>query len=70
MARGWPGQTTIVDWLGLIRGEYAEVPGLHPTKPQVQDLWGLDPWVCDALLKIVDVGFLSRNRDDASVRNR
>jgi hypothetical protein len=26
-------------------------PGLHLTKPQVQDLWALDPWVCDASVR-------------------
>jgi hypothetical protein len=65
-AIGLTGDTTIVDWLQLIRAEYAEVRGLHPTKPQIQALWALDPWVCDALLHaLVDVGFLRRTSDDA-----
>jgi hypothetical protein len=37
-AIGLTGDTTIVEWLQLIRAEYAEVPGLHLTKPQVQEL--------------------------------
>ena len=70
-AIGLTGDTTIADWLQLIRAEYAEVPGLHLTNPEAQDLWGLDSWVCDALLKaLVDVGFLRRTSDDAYVRDR
>jgi hypothetical protein len=35
------------------------------------ELWGLDPWVCDALLNaLVDAGFLRRTSDDAYVRRR
>lgn len=68
-AIGLTGDTTIVDWLRLIRAEYAEFPGLHLTKPQAHDLWRLDPWVCEALLDaFVDAGFLRRTRDDAYVR--
>ena len=50
-AVGLTGETTIADWLQVIRAEYAEVPGLHLTKAEVQDLWGLDAWVSDVLLK-------------------
>jgi hypothetical protein len=68
-AIGVTGVTTIAEWLQLICTEYAEVPGLHLTKPQVQDLCALDPWVCDALLNaLVDAGFLRRTGDDAYVR--
>ena len=70
-AIGLTGDTTIADWLQLIRAEYAEVPGLHLTQPQAQDLWALDPWVCDALLNaLVDAGFLRRTGDDVYVRDR
>jgi hypothetical protein len=70
-AIGLTGDTTIADWLQLIRGEYAEIPGLRLTKPQVQDLWALEPWVGDALLNaLVDAGFLRRTSDDAYVRDR
>jgi hypothetical protein len=70
-AIGLTGDTTIADWLQLIRAEYREVPGLRLTKPQVQDLWALDPWVSDALLiALVDAGFLRRTSDDAYVRDR
>ena len=68
---GVTGDTTIADWLQLFRSAYADAPGLHLTRPQVQDLWALDPWVCDALLNaLVDAGFLRRTSDGAYVRNR
>ena len=68
-AVGLVGDTTIADWLQLIRAEYAEVSGLHLTKPQAQELWALDPWVCDALLNaLVDAGFLRHTSDDAYER--
>jgi signal transduction histidine kinase len=68
-AVGLTGETTIADWLQVIRAEYTEVPGLHLTKAEVQDLWGLDAWVSDILLKaLVDAGFLRRTRGDAYVR--
>lgn len=63
------GETTIADWLQLIRAEYLESPGLHLTKPQVQRLWGLDPATCDALLaELVHVKFLKRTHRDAYAR--
>lgn len=40
----------VVSWLQLIQAEYRESPGLSLTKPQMQRLWGLDGWVCDALV--------------------
>jgi signal transduction histidine kinase len=68
-AVGLSGETTIADWLQLIRAEYAEVPGLHLTKAEAQDLWGFDAWVADILLKaLVDAGFLRLTPDDAYVR--
>ena len=70
-AIGLTGDTTIADWLQMIRAEYAEVTGLHLTKPQIQDLLAVDPWVCDALVNaLVDAGVLRRTRDDAYVRDR
>ena len=61
--------TTIADWLQLIRAEYLEIPGLRLTRLQVHRLWGLDASACDALLgALVDVGFLTRTRDERYVR--
>ena len=39
----------MTDWLQLIRAKYREIPGLHPTKPQVQKLWSLETTMCDAV---------------------
>ena len=52
-------ETSVTDWVQLIRAEYLEIPGLHLTQPQVKRLWGLDTLTCEALLKaLVDAGFL------------
>jgi hypothetical protein len=62
-------QTTVVDWIHLIRAEYLEIPGLHLTRNQVQRLWGLDDLTCDALLEaLVDVRFLRQTRTGAYVK--
>ena len=54
-------QSTIHDWLRLIRAEYLEMPGLRLTKPQVQRLWKLEPHMCDALLDaLVAAEFLKK----------
>jgi hypothetical protein len=62
-------QTTIADWIHLIRSEYLEIPGLHLTRNQVLRLWSLDAVMCDALLQaLVDVRFLRRTHTGAYVR--
>lgn len=62
-------QTSMADWLQLVRAEYLEIPGLHITKHQVQRLWGLDPVMCDVLLgALLDVKFLRRTPSGAFVR--
>ncbi len=61
--------TSILDWLRLMRGEYAESPGLHLTKKQVQRLWGLDGTTCEALLvALTDGGFLKCTRGGKYIR--
>lgn len=37
-------------WLRLIEAEYKEMPGLSLSKPQMQRLWGLEAFVCEALV--------------------
>jgi len=62
-------QTTITDWIHLIRAEYVEIPDLHLTRDQVQRLWSLDAVMCDALLEaFLDVRFLRRTRTGAYIR--
>ena len=61
-------QSTIQDWLHLIRAEYLEMPGLNLTKPQVQRLWKLEPQMCDALLSaLVASEFLKKTHREAYV---
>ena len=62
-------ETTIADWLQLIRAEYLEIPGLCLTKPEAQRLWGLEAVTCEALLDaLIDVRFLRCTRLGAYVR--
>jgi hypothetical protein len=44
------GHVPISEWLQRIRAEYQEMPGLSLSKEQMQKLWGLDAFVCDALV--------------------
>ena len=58
----------ITDWLGLIRAEYLELPGLHLTLPQARRLWGLDEVTTEAVFAaLVDTSFLRRTRAGAYV---
>jgi hypothetical protein len=51
--------TRVSDLVGLIRSEYAEMPGLCLTRAQVQRLWLLEPTACDNVLRaLVDAGYL------------
>ena len=57
---------TMTDWLPLIRAEYHEIPGLHLTKPQVQQLWNLDATLCEAILEELETNkFLRRTHTSA-----
>jgi len=38
-------------WLNRIRAEYRDMPGLSLTPLQMQRLWGLEPYICAALLE-------------------
>jgi hypothetical protein len=61
-------QSTIEDWLHLIRSEYLEMPGLQLTKAQAQRLWTLEPRTCDALLEsLVEDDFLKKTPHGAYV---
>lgn len=59
----------IARWLGLIRAEYVESPGLRLTLQQARRFWGLDELVSDALCgALVDAGVLERTAGGAYVR--
>jgi hypothetical protein len=58
----------VTDWLGLIRAEYLELPGLHLTLPQARRLWGLDEVTSQAVFAaLVDARFLKQTRTGAYV---
>jgi len=62
-------QTTLHDWLQLIRSEYEELPDLRLNQSQVESLWGLDAMTAEALLAaLVSAGVLKRTRHGAYVR--
>jgi hypothetical protein len=44
------GHLPVSEWLQRIRAEYREMPGLSLNKEQMQKMWGLDAFVCDALV--------------------
>ena len=59
---------SVNELLRVVQAEYLEIPGLHLTKPQAQRLWGLDPFMCDALLgALVAAQFLRCNHRGAYV---
>ena len=41
---------SVVEWLRVIEAEYKEMPGLSLSKAQMRRLWGLEAFVCDALV--------------------
>ncbi len=52
------------DWLQLIRAEFSEVPDLQLSQPEVEEMWGLDAMIAEALLAaLVSAGFLKRTRE-------
>jgi len=61
-------QSTVHNWMRLIRAEYLEMPGLHLTKAQVQRLWRLESPLCDTLLDaLVAAEFLRKTHREAYV---
>jgi hypothetical protein len=61
-------RTTTADWIHLVRSEYLEMPGLQLTRKQVQRLWQLDAFRCEAILEaLIDAKFLRRTSDGAYV---
>jgi hypothetical protein len=54
------GHVPISEWLQRIRAEYQEMPGLSLSKEQMRKLWGLDAFVCDALVDTLVAGRVLR----------
>lgn len=58
-----------IDWLGLVKSEYREIPGLTLTLPQAKRLWQLDDETSAAIFtNLVDSHFLRRTTAGAYVR--
>lgn len=56
-------------WLGLIRGEYRESPGLCLTLTEARRFWDLDEVTSAALFAtLVDAGFLTLTKTGAYVQ--
>jgi hypothetical protein len=69
LSRALSSPDAIAHWIGMVRGTYLEIPGLHLTRSQVQRLWGLDTLSCDRVLDaLIAFRFLERTPDGAFVR--
>jgi len=52
----------ITGWIRQVQAEYREMPCLSLTKAQMQRLWGLEAYVCDALVAaLVDARVLRQS---------
>jgi hypothetical protein len=59
-------EAPVADWIGLIRAEYEEMPGLLLTCPQVRRMWGIDCATCQgAMQELVRCGFLVQRPNGA-----
>ncbi len=62
--------TSLEDWVRIVRAEYQEFPGLHLTRQQAQRLWNLDADTCDLVLRTLEAEhFLRRTTALAYVRD-
>jgi hypothetical protein len=60
---------TLSHWVGLIRAEYTEMPGLHLSKRQAQRLWNMSARTCDVIFEALEASqFLRRLPNDSYVR--
>jgi hypothetical protein len=64
-------KTAVTRWLQLIQAEYREMPDLRLNKAQMQRLWGIDAFVCDALVDaLVAAHVLKRTPCGSYMTNR
>ena len=62
--------TTLPEWLDIIKEEFLEMPGLLLTRPQFQRLWGLDAETCDRAIETLQAEhFLVRTPDGNYARS-
>ena len=55
-----PPPLPVSQWLDMIQAEYREMPCLNLTKAQMQRLWGLEGYVCDALVEALQAAGVLR----------
>ena len=61
--------STVGDWMNLIRAEYLEMPGLSLTESQFERMWNLAPDFAQRLLQELQrVCFLRRTKKGTYVR--
>jgi hypothetical protein len=59
----------VCDWVGLIKAEYAEMPGLHLSKRQAQRMWNLDARSADVIFDVLEASnVLRRMPNDVYIR--
>jgi hypothetical protein len=69
--RGQCAEESIGDLVLLIEAEYEEMPGLVLTCPQLCRMFGLDPPMCDAVVReLVEAGVLVRVPNGSYARRR
>jgi hypothetical protein len=62
-------ETSLSDWVRLIRAEYDEMPGLVLTCAQIKRMWGIDSDVCcRAMDRLVEDRFVIRRSDGSYAR--
>jgi hypothetical protein len=66
---GCGSETTVRDWMNLIRAEYLEMPGLSLTGSQFERMWNLTPDFAEILLQeLLRVCFLRLTKKGTYVR--
>ena len=56
----------LANWTELVRTEYAEMPGLSLTAPQMARLFGFDPEVLDAVVDVLLRAHILRRTPEGS----
>jgi hypothetical protein len=62
-------QAAMIRWLELIQAEYREMPDLRLSKAQMQRLWGVEPFVCDALVDALVAARVLRRTPNGTYMN-
>ena len=58
----------VLECLDMVKAEYRDMPGLSLTKAQMQRMWGLDAYLCEALIDaLVSARFIRRSANGGYV---